>query len=212
MTTHYDDEAQVEDLKRWWKENWKALAAGLVIGLGAIVGFEQYRHYKDGRSAQASQVYEDLKKALTDGKMDEATTMADRLAKEFDGTPYAANAALRLASTYVEQNKLDEAATRLKWVAEHAHDDGLQQIARLRQARVLWQQGKTDDALKLIDAMPAEYAALTDELRGDIKLSQGDRKAARAAYERAMQAASEGPVNHDGLQRKIDDLADVGQS
>lgn len=212
MATHYDDEAQVEDLKRWWKENWLALAGGLAIGLGAIVGFEQWRDHKDSKSAEASQVYEDLKKASDAGKLDEASAMAERLAKEFDSTPYAANAALRLAARHVEQNQLDQAAERLQWAADHAADDGLKHIARLRLAAVRWQQDKADEALKLIDGVPTEFAALADELRGDIKLAQGDRAAARAAYERALQAAGEGPLNRDGLQRKLDDLADVGQS
>ena len=30
--SHYEDEEQVEALKKWWQENWKALAAGLVLG------------------------------------------------------------------------------------------------------------------------------------------------------------------------------------
>ena len=212
MATHYDDEAQVEDLKRWWKENWVALAAGLAIGLGAIVGWEQWKNYNERKAEQASQVYEDLKKAVADGKLDEAATMATRLEKEFGDTPYAANASLQLAARYVQENKLDEAATRLKWVADHAKDDGLKQLVKLRQARVLWQQGKADEALRQLDGLGEEFAGLADELRGDIKLSQGDRAAAREAYQKAMQAAADSAANRDGLQRKLDDLADVGQS
>ena len=37
MANHHDDEQELENLKRWFKENWIALAAGLVIGFGAIV-------------------------------------------------------------------------------------------------------------------------------------------------------------------------------
>ena len=35
MATHYDDEAQVDAIKSWWKENWLALAGGLE-GVGAV--------------------------------------------------------------------------------------------------------------------------------------------------------------------------------
>ena len=44
------------------------------------------------------------------------------------------------------------------------------------------------------------------ELRGDIKLSQNDRAAARTAYEKAM-ALGPAPASKDLLQRKLDDLA-----
>src|SRR3546814_12413098 len=59
-------------------------------------------------------------------------------------------AQLRVAAAAVKSSQFDDAATRLKWVQEHAKDDGLQKVAELRSARVLWQQGKLDDALKLV--------------------------------------------------------------
>lgn len=211
MATHYEDEAQVEQLKRWWNENWKSLAAGLVIGLGAILGWEGYKRHQAERAEQASQIYEDLKSALTAHKGDEAAALGDRLIKEFGKSPYATGAALRLAQLAVEQGKPDVAVSRLQWVVDNSKDEGMRQLAMLREARVLWQQKKTDDALKLLDGDHGGYAAQYEELRGDIKLSQGDRAAARAAYERALQALGDG-AGRDGLQRKLDDLADVVNS
>ncbi|WP_028080538.1 YfgM family protein [Solimonas soli] len=212
MTTHYDDEAQAEQLKTWWKENWPALAAGLVIGLAAIFGWEGWQNHKAERAANASQMYEDLKKAIADGKNDAARPLADKLVADYADTPYAAGAQLRLAAAAVKDARLDDAATRLQWVREHAHDDGLQQIARLRAARVLWQQGKPDEALKTLDGDAGSFAPLYDELRGDIKLAQGDRAAARSAYEKAFTATPEDQPSRQLLQRKLDDLTDVVQS
>ena len=40
MATHLDEEEELENLKRWFRENWVALAAGLVIGFGAIGGWQ----------------------------------------------------------------------------------------------------------------------------------------------------------------------------
>jgi len=65
MSTHYDDEAQVEDLRRWWKENWLALAVGLGLGLAAIFGWEYYTSRKDQHRGEGSQLFEELKKAVT---------------------------------------------------------------------------------------------------------------------------------------------------
>ncbi|MDP9139239.1 MAG: tetratricopeptide repeat protein, partial [Pseudomonadota bacterium] len=105
---------------------------------------------------------------------------------------------------------LDTALTRLRWVSENGADDGLRQVARLREARVLWQQGQADAALKLLDGGDENFSKVTEELRGDIRLSQGDRAAARAAYEKALAGADEEDAAARGdLQRKIDDLSDV---
>ena len=211
MASHYEDEAEVENLKRWWSENWKSLAAGLAIGLLGIFGYEGYKRHELSVSEQASQIYEDFKTAATAKKNDEAAALGDHLIKDYASTPYASGAALRLAQLAVDQNRLDDAAARLQWVTDHGKDDGLRDLAKLRLARVLWQQKKTDQALKLLDGDHGAYAALYSELRGDIKLSTGDRAAARAAYQDAVKAAADG-ANAAGLQHKLDDLADVVKS
>ena len=212
MTTHYDDEAQAEQLKTWWKENWMALAAGLVIGLGAIFGWEGWQNHQQRRAADASQMYETLKQALADDKLDVAKPIADKLVADFANTPYAAGAQLRLAAAEVKADDLEGAAKSLQWVREHADDAGLQQVAQLRSARVLWQQGKLDEALKALDGGAGEFAPLFDELKGDIKLAQGDRSGARSAYEKAFAATPEDQPSRQLLQRKLDDLTDVVQS
>ncbi|HZP14007.1 MAG TPA: tetratricopeptide repeat protein, partial [Nevskiaceae bacterium] len=74
--SHYEDEAQVEELKRWWKENWLALATGLALGLGGIFGWQQWQAHEDKVAADASQAYEDLKKAADANKADDAEKAA----------------------------------------------------------------------------------------------------------------------------------------
>jgi predicted negative regulator of RcsB-dependent stress response len=214
VTNHYDEEAQVEQLRTWWKENWQSLAAGLVIGLSVIFGWEAWKNHKAAEAANASHMYEDLRKALAADKFDEAAGLGDQLAKDYASSPYAAAGALQIAAKAVEKNKLDDAATRLDWVLKNNGDAGLAALVRLRQARVLWQQGKPDDALKLLDGDAGTYGALYAELRGDIKLAQGDRAAAAAAYQKALATAADADKGPDRmmLQRKLDDLTDAVQS
>jgi predicted negative regulator of RcsB-dependent stress response len=207
--SHYDDEAQVEQLKQWWKENWLALATGLALGLGGIFGWQQWQAHQRNVAGEASQAYQELKKAAESNKVDDAEQAAQKLISGYSGTPYAAEAALRVAQVEVTAGKLDEAVQHLTWVTEHGSDDGLKHIARLRQARVLWQQKKIDDALKLIDVKEAgSFDALYQELRGDLKLAQGDRGAAAEAYRKALAGMAD-PGSTSSLQQKLDDLADV---
>jgi predicted negative regulator of RcsB-dependent stress response len=152
-------------------------------------------------------MYADLKKALEASKPDEAAKIADKLQSDYASTPYATAAALRLAQVGVIDSKLDEAGARLDWVIKNGNDDGLKQLAKLRKARVLWQQGKADEAQKALDNDGGEFASLYSELRGDLALSQGDRSAARTHYEAALKASTEQAPNRPLLQQKLDDLA-----
>lgn len=228
MTDHYDEEAQVEQLRQWLRDNWFPLASGLALGLAAIFGWQSWGQHQDSRAGDASHVFEDMGKAAAANKYDDAKAMADRLVKDYDDTPYAAAAALKMAELGVLDNKLDDAVARLQWVVDFeqspaflarvgallhlrnkAYDAGLLPLAHLRLAQVLWQQNKADEALKQLDGEAGSYSPLFAELRGDIKLSQGDRGAARGAYQQALQLLPADSVGRDGLQRKLDDLADV---
>lgn len=230
MTTHYDEEAQVEQLRQWLRDNWFPLASGLALGLAAIFGWQAWGQRQDAHAGEASHVFEDMGQAAGARKFDEVGAMADRLVKDFSDTPYAAAAQLKASEIAVLNNKLDDAVTRLQWVVQfeqnpsvaarvgsllrlrsRAYDVGLLPLARLRLAQVYWQQNKADEALKQLEGDAGGYAPLYAEMRGDIKLSQGDRGAARDAYQQALQAlGTDTAVNRDGLQRKLDDLADSG--
>ena len=212
MATHLDDEDDLERLKTWWKDNWIALVGGLVIGFGGIGGWEGYKRWRDGRAETASQMYEEMRRGLAEGKTEEAGVIADRLASEFASTPYAASAALSLAQTQAQAAQWGEAASRLRWVVDHADDQGMVQLARLRLARALFGQAKHDDALSALVGDAGEFASLVEELRGDIQLAKGDKAAARSAYEKALAAAEASAGNRPLLQQKLDDLAVAAQS
>ncbi|MGB0221351.1 MAG: YfgM family protein [Sinimarinibacterium flocculans] len=213
MATHYDDEDQAERLKQWWKENWMALAGGLIIGLAAIFGWEGWKSHQDARGASASRMYEELKLALDAQRIDDARRIGEALADEHARSPYASTAMLFLAAQAVEAGDFADARTRLSWVREHGYDEGVRHIATLREARVAWQQGETEAALALLSTSAGPFQAQFDELRGDIALAAGDRGTARGAYEKALAGAPEDiPGLRDSLQRKLDDLTAVAQS
>lgn len=208
--SHYEDEAEVEQLKRWWSENWKALFTGLALGLAGILGWQTWHKHKLEVAGQASQMYEELRKAAAATQLEQAESLGRKLMQAYADSPYAAQAALVLAQLELAKGKADDAARNLAWAAEHSADEGLRHVATLRQARVLWQQSKPDDALKLLDEKDAgSFASLYAELRGDIKLSQGDRAAAAAAYRQALEQAPADTAVRSALQQKLDDLADV---
>lgn len=206
MTSHYEEEAEVEQLRRWWRENWMALAGGLVLGLAGIFGWEAWQTARTSKAEQASQIYEDLKR-VQPGQQERAQELWHRLEEKFPGTPYASQAALLMANDAAAREDWPGAQAKLEWVGKHSEDPGLKKIARLRLARVLWQQQKPDEALALLDIADGDpFAALYLELRGDIQLAKGERDAARGSYEKALQQGGAAFPGRDALQRKVEDL------
>ncbi|MGH8442389.1 MAG: YfgM family protein [Nevskiaceae bacterium] len=205
MSSHYEEEAEVEQLRRWWRENWLALVAGLALGLAGIFGWEAWQKAQTAKAEHASQVYEDLKRLPVE-KTERAEELWQHLSTDFAKTPYAAQGALLLASQAAAREDWAKAQSRLEWVGAHSDDPGLKKLAQLRLARVLWQQAKPDAALALLDLPDDDpFATLYAELRGDIQLARGDRDAARSAYEKALKLGP-APASRQALQRKLEDL------
>jgi len=205
MTAYQTEEEQIEALKKWWQENGKAAVAGIVLGLGGVLGWQAWNQHQHTIAEQASAKYEQLGMASSQGAVDSAIKQAELLITEFGDTPYAVFAALDLARLHGEQGNSAAAKQQLQWVMDNSSEQGLQQIARLRMARLLLNEGDLGAAQKLVDAAPADsFAGEFAQLRGDIALARDDREAARKAYEQAL---ASNVSNTDLVQMKLDDLA-----
>jgi predicted negative regulator of RcsB-dependent stress response len=203
--SHYEDEAEVEQLRRWWRENWMALAGGLVLGLAGIFGWEYWQESRTAKAEHASRIYEDLKKLPVENT-DRSAELWQHMSTDYPSTPYAAQGALLLASRAAARQDWADAQAKLEWLDKHTDDAGLKKIARLRLARVHWQQQKPEEALKLLEIDDDDpFAPLYQELRGDIQLAAGDREAARAAYQKALEL-DPAAASREALQRKLGDL------
>ena len=87
-------------------------------------------------------------------------------------------------------------------------DADLRQIARLRIARVLIDEGKPDDAVKTLQATPAgAFTALAHEVRGDALYAKKDLTAAAAEYKLALATTDARSADTALLALK---LADIG--
>lgn len=207
----YDEEAQQERFQQWWQENWKALAAGLVLGVGGIFGWNAWQAHQEQQAEVASATFTDLTAAVDAGQLQKATELRQTLVDEHSGSPYAVASSMQLAAARARGGEFEAAGELLRWSKENADDKALAQLAQLRLARVLWAQGKADEALDHLgsDAL-GPYVAAGEELRGDILVAQDKRAEAREAYERALATAPR--ESRELLQQKLDDLADVSAS
>lgn len=206
MDFYTTEDEQVEALKKWWKENAKAIIAGLVLGLGIVFGWRTWVTYQQDRTERAAIAYEQLTQLVSKGDAGEARKEGARIMRDFEATPYAFLSALALAKIETDQGALASARARLEWALEHAPQDSYRHVARLRLARVMLAQGQGSQALALVTGQGnAAFEVQYKEVEGDIDMALGKPQQARAAYQAALKAAGAGP-EQQRLQMKLDDL------
>lgn len=205
MSVYQTEEEQVESIKRWWKENGMSVVAGIVIGLGGVFGWQAWTGYQDSIRQQASSAFEQLMAAAGQQQTDSAVKQAELMAQEFPNTPYPALGALVAAKIQYEQGNEAAAKTALQGVIEDAPDAALAQIAVLRLARILLDEGDPAAAASLLQQHPASASFAGDyaALRGDIALAEGNASAARQAYQEAL---DKNAANAALIQLKLDNL------
>lgn len=183
------EEQQIEALKKWWNNNATSLILGLGIGALSLGGWSYYVKAENEHRIQASDIYISIAKQVEANNVDDENIIkADQLVKEYADTPYAALSSLTLAAYEYNRSNIDEAISRLHWASEHAQEEEIKHIARLRLANILVSQKKYDDALVwLFSKHPAAFNARYEELKGDVFVAKGEIEQARIAYDKAIE-------------------------
>ena len=207
MDNYADEHEQVEALKKWWRENGTAVITGVVIGVAVLIGARAWFKHRDTQAKEASVVYAQLMQSVTAGSADKVAKDSEQLEADYASTPYAALGALAAADVKVKAGDLKAAAQQLQWAVDHANQDGVRQIARLRLARVQLAAGDKDAALHTLEgAQPGGFAASYAEVKGDIYLAKGMTLQAREAYREALSLSAQDAPLRQLLQMKLDEL------
>lgn len=198
---------ELEALKKWWQENGRMVVAGLVIGLGGVFGYTSWQSYQQRQSELASQLYAELTATFAEEKHEQALLQADGIIEEYSGTGYGALAALLAAASAQNADQPDAARAHLEWVIENSAIEGLKDLARLRLAHLLADRNDLATARSTVEAISSdEYAALADELRGDIALADGNPDVAAETYRKAMESEAVAQDARARMQMKLDDI------
>jgi len=205
VDVNLSEEEQVEALKKWWKENGRSVIVGLVLGLGGVFGWKAWTQHQQEMVEQASARFEQLGQSVAVGSTESAVKQAELLINDFGDSAYAIFASLDLAKVRLDQGDVKGAQPRLRWAMENSTDPSIRQIARLRLARMMLNDGDLDGTSGILaqaddDSFRGEFA----KLRGDLALAQGDKAAARTAYQEAL---DNGVSNIALVQMKLDDMA-----
>ena len=200
-----NEEEQIKELKEWWEKNGRSVIAGVVIGVGALVGWKGWDAYQERQALDASDLYNAMQDSLRAQNLEAFLIQASELKNSYSSTAYASLGALMLAKANVEDGEYPLAIENLQWVIDNGKQDTVKTIAQLRLARVYISEGKLDEAENiLLNDYPNAYDSLRQEILGDLYASQGDFEAALTAYDAAILAAEEADVEY--LQMKRDNI------
>lgn len=207
MDDNLTDQQRAEQVRGWLGENGWYLLAGLALGLAALFGWRQWTTQSETTAEQASALYEEMLTAVRVERYVRAEEIAAQLAKDYSRTPYVDQARLLLARVKLDRSLPDEAARYLEQVVADSSSPGMVSIAKLRLGRVLIQQEKYDEALKVL-APPQDSAFQPrfHEARGDAYYAMGRNEDARREYQAALKGVEEGLMDPAFLQAKLDEV------
>jgi predicted negative regulator of RcsB-dependent stress response len=209
---YLSEEERVEALKRWWKENRRAVAMGIVLGAAIILGWNTWQSARLHKAEEASSVYQQLVKAAEAKQGDSVLKLSERLVDSYPGTTYASLAAFFRARQQVNAGDLQAAQRTLQGLLDSSKDDGLKHLARLRLVSVLLAIGHNDEALNLLLALKpeqeGEFGSQYAIAKGDVYAALNRPSDAVQAYEQAVRLGDLSPL----LQLKLADLGSTTSS
>lgn len=203
-----EEQEQLATLKAWWKENGNLVLGTITAALLLLAAWNGWRWYERTQAQEAAALYENLQTAarMSDGKA--ARDAAGSILEKYAGTAYAPLAALVSAKVSYLAGDLKTARAQLQWAVDNARQEDVRAVARLRLAAVLMDDSALDEAIKVLDAKPAEaFDAAFLSMRGDILSVQNKRDEARVAYKAAVEKSKDSGFR-ETLRLKLDALGE----
>ena len=201
------EQEELEALQKWWKENGKAIVLGLVIGLGGVFGWTTWQNRVAATAERVSVDYQSMVEMAAAGDHLEALRRVEQIIQDHPDSEYAALSGLLGAKSALAAGRAEDATRLLGWVIENAALAEIRDVARVRSAQLLLDQGKQDPGLTMLANVdtPA-FAAAVEELRGDIFVDDGQSDAAAKAYAAALASDAIGSGARARVKMKLDDL------
>lgn len=210
MAYDLEQQEQIASLKEWWNKYGNLLTWVLIVGLSAYAAWTGWSLYQGNQSTKASQLYEEVQKAVSAKDAARVQRAASDMEEKFGRTAYAGMTALTAAKVAFDAGNLKEAAAHLQWAAEHGRDAEYKAIAKIRLAGISLDTKAYDEGLKALSgSFPAAFEGAVADRRGDILVAQNKREEARAAYQLALKSMDQKNPGRQLVQLKLDALGGV---
>ena len=200
MADFLTEEEQAARLQKLWREYGLILVLALAIGIGAVVGWDIFQKSRvQAKENAAYQFQEFLVQRALSGDLDALTK---EMATTGPGAKYVPMALLYRAKDAVESADYDSALQLLQEALAKSKDRILDDMIRVRVARVQMQLQQDDDALSTLATVGDDYKFFVLELTGDIYRNRENYEEAVHAYQQAMEYTTSG-IDLERLQLKM---------
>ena len=207
MDAYSSETQQIEEIKKWWRENGLSVVLGLTLGVSGIFGWRYWQDVKIEQAQAASVLYSDMIAAVVNENSTAARDYADRILADYRNTTYGVFALLALARLAVVDDDLETAETHLRQALKQNKDDSFSHVIRMRLIRILISRDKLGEASSLINRQETgEFASGYNELMGDISALQGDTESARASYQQAINKGRSAGRDISTLELKLNNI------
>jgi predicted negative regulator of RcsB-dependent stress response len=204
------EQEQLQEIRAWWAENGRFVIAGIVLGIAAIVGWNQWRSSIEATQIRASNLYEDVMVAVGSGDAEAAETAAYDLYLHYERTVYPDQARLAMARLYMDKGRDQDAVNTLRELLAAGKNEEIQMVGRLRLAKVLLYQNKPAEVIELLkDHVEGGFAARYNEVLGDAYAAEGEYEKAEQAYQAALaESRNLRTIDNNLIRLKLNDLPD----
>ncbi len=201
------EQEQIDALKAWWKENGRLVILTIIAFVVAAAGIQAWRYYQQSQAQQAAELYGALQQLVPENNAKKIRETSATIIEKFSSTAYAPRAALIAAKVNYQTGDAQSAKAQLQWVIDHAAEDELKDIARIRLAGMLLDEKNYAQALELLEAKHNPFNdAFYLDLKGDVLVAQGKFAEARSTYQEVLSKIDKKSTYRDLIQIKLDAL------
>jgi predicted negative regulator of RcsB-dependent stress response len=210
MAYDLEEQEQIDAIKGWWHDHGRLVMLVIIACLVGIAAVQGWRYYRAHEAERAAVLFSQISEAERANDAKRVRDIAAQIIEKHGSTPYAGMAALAAAKAGLTTGETEDAKKNLQWAVDHASEEEMRDVARLRLAGVLLDEKKYDDALKLLAAKTGDtYAMLYADLRGDVLSAQGKPAEARAAYQQALEKSESTSRYRALIEIKLDSLGEA---
>jgi predicted negative regulator of RcsB-dependent stress response len=188
MALDLEEQEQVDEAKAWWKQHGNKVIWGVTLFLLATAGWRAWESWTRNQSAEASMLFDRAVQAASMNDLKSAKAAAAQIMENHASSAYSTPAAWLAGRINYESGDSKSARAQYEFALEHARDDGVRQLARLRLATLHFEEKDVPGAMKLLeDPFDPAFQGLAEQLKGDLFAAQGKSAEARAAYKLALE-------------------------
>jgi len=188
MALDLEEQEQVDEAKAWWKQHGNKVIWGVTAFLLAVAGWRAWETWNRNQTAEASMLFDSAVQAASMNDLKTAKAVAAQIMENYARSAYSSPAAWLAGRINTESGDNKSARAQYEFALEHARDDGVRQMARLRLATLLFEEKDLPGAMKLMEApFDPAFQGLAAQLKGDVLAAQGKPAEARTAYKLALE-------------------------